>query len=280
MINLSFLKSNTLPLKKIIPILLVLLFVGAAGYLGLDYYKTQKELSEFQGSKEAVAIKEKNNLLRKVNKLALLPQDENPTIATVTDAFRLRGQKFFSQAENDDKVIIFSKAQRAILYRPSLNKVIESAPININDLEGTVSRTELTQNPDDGSMIEEKVLGEGTGETSAVVEEEPKVIEQEKPAELAIYNGTLYIEGLATKVGAYLVKEMPGNVISVEILQNADEVYEETIIIDVTQKHHNAAEEIRDVLSGKIVETPTNVDFPDVDIVVIAGMDISGKNLD
>ena len=279
MINLSFLKSNIFPLKKIIPILLVLLFVGAAGYLGLDYYKTQRELSEFQDSAEAVAIKEKNDLLKKVGKIALLPQDEDPTIATVTDAFRLRGQKFFSQAENDDKVIIFPKAQRAILYRPNIDKVIESAPININDLEGTVSRTELARDSD-GTAIEEEVLGEGTGETSVVVEEDPEEIEQEKPARLAIYNGTLFIEGLATKVGAFLVKEMPGNVISVEILQNADEVYEETIVIDVTQKYHAVAEQISNTLSGKVVETPTDVDFPDVDIVVIAGVDISGKDLE
>jgi len=274
----NFLKSTTIPIKKIIPVLLVLLFVGATGYLGLDYYKTQRELSEFQGSEEAVAIKEKNDLLKKVGNIALIPQDEDATIATVTDAFRLRGQKFFSQAENDDKVIIFSKAQRAILYRPSIDKIIELASISINDMEGTISRTEPTQNADE-SVIDEEVLGEGTGETSVVVEKNPEVIEQEEPAKLAIYNGTLFIEGLATKVGAYLVKEMPGNVISVEILQNADEVYEETIIIDVTQKHHDTAEEIRAVLSGKIVETPTDVDFPDVDIVVIAGMDISGKNL-
>jgi len=274
----NFLKSTTIPIKKIIPVLLVLLFVGATGYLGLDYYKTQRELSEFQGSEEAVAIKEKNDLLKKVGNIALIPQDEDATIATVTDAFRLRGQKFFSQAENDDKVIIFSKAQRAILYRPSIDKIIELTSISINDMEGTISRTEPTQNADE-SVIDEEVLGEGTGETSVVVEKNPEVIEQEEPAKLAIYNGTLFIEGLATKVGAYLVKEMPGNVISVEILQNADEVYEETIIIDVTQKHHDTAEEIRAVLSGKIVETPTDVDFPDVDIVVIAGMDISGKNL-
>lgn len=279
MTKFNFLKSNTLPFKKIIPILLVLLFVGAAGYLGLDYYKTQRELSEFQDSEEAVAIKEKNDLLKKVGRIALLPQDEDPTIATVTDAFRLRGQKFFSQAENDDKVIIFPKAQRAILYRPNIDKVIESAPININDLEGTVSRTELARDSD-GTAIEEEVLGEGTGETSVVVEEDPEEIEQEKPARLAIYNGTLFIEGLATKVGAFLVKEIPGNVISVEILQNADEVYEETIVIDVTQKYHAVAEQISNTLSGKVVETPTDVDFPDVDIVVIAGVDISGKDLE
>ena len=129
-------------------------------------------------------------------------------------------------------------------------------------------------------MIDEEVLGEGTGNTSVVVEEEPEVIEQEEPAKLAIYNGTLYIAGLATKVGSFLVKEIPDNTISVEILENADEVYEETIIIDVTQKYHNVAEEISEILEGKIVETPADVDFPDVDIVVIAGIDISGKNLE
>ncbi len=260
--------SNTkLPFKKLTPILMVVLFLMTIGYFGYEYYKTQKELSAFQEDETVRAIKEKNDIIKKVGKLAFLPQDEEPTMAEVTKAVKVRSQKFFSQAEDGDRVLIYPKSQRAVLYRPSINKVIELAPISLSEMENTVSRTALN----------ETVLGDETSDTVAVTT--PEKVEPEEPAKLAIYNGTLYIEGLATKVGAFLVKEMPGNTISVEILKNAEEVYDETIIIDVTQKHHDVAEQIKDKLSGKLEEPPYDVTFPDVDIVIIAGTDILDKDL-
>jgi len=63
-----------------------------------------------------------------VGKLMELPH-ETPTIATVTDVNKLEDQPFFAKAQNGDKVLIFSAAQRAIIYRPSTNKVIDITPI-------------------------------------------------------------------------------------------------------------------------------------------------------
>ena len=279
MISFDFIKGNRIFSKSVVFPLVTTISLFLIGYFGYDYYGAQKELSEFQQDSDVLAIKEKNDLIKRVGELALIPQDEDPTIATVTDASRLRSQKFFSQTENGDRVIIFPRAQRAVLYRPSIDKVIESAPININDLEGTVSPTE-TPIESDESVVEEEVLGGDTGDTSVVVEEKPEKIEPEEPAKLAIYNGTLFIEGLATKVGAYLVKEIPGNIISVDILENADDVYEDTIIIVVAEKYYDVAETIREKLSGKIEEAPDDIDFPDVDIVIIAGTDISLNDLE
>lgn len=66
-----------------------------------------------------------------VGKLAQLPVDEKPTVATVMDATKLKGQAFFAKAANGDKVLIFTQAQKAYLYRPSTNKIIEIAPFNL-----------------------------------------------------------------------------------------------------------------------------------------------------
>lgn len=71
-------------------------------------------------------------IIAKVGKLVELPQGEEPTIATVTDLEPLQGQAFFAGAAVGDKVLIFSKSKKAILYRPSTNKIITVAPISQN----------------------------------------------------------------------------------------------------------------------------------------------------
>ena len=69
-----------------------------------------------------------SQVVSRVGNMMLLP-DETPTIATVTDLNKLQGQKFFAHAEKGDIVLMYAKAQKAILYSPSQNKIIEVAPI-------------------------------------------------------------------------------------------------------------------------------------------------------
>jgi hypothetical protein len=68
-------------------------------------------------------------VLEKVGKLVSLPQGEEPTVATITDLKPLEGQEFFKDARIGDKVIIYKGASKAILYRPTQNKVITAAPL-------------------------------------------------------------------------------------------------------------------------------------------------------
>lgn len=69
-------------------------------------------------------------LLMRLRVLTELPGEEVPTIATVTNANMVRNQLFFKEAMNGDKVVIYRIAKKAILYRPSTDKVISIAPIN------------------------------------------------------------------------------------------------------------------------------------------------------
>lgn len=71
-------------------------------------------------------------MTEKVGKLIALPADETPTIATVEDKTKLADQAFFSAAENGDKLLIYTKAQKAIVYRPSTNQIINVGPISID----------------------------------------------------------------------------------------------------------------------------------------------------
>ena len=70
----------------------------------------------------------------------VLPQNEEPTTATVSDTAKLKDQPFFKNAKNGDVVLIYTKAQIAILYDRKIDKIIAVAPINL----GT-SQTPLPQ---------------------------------------------------------------------------------------------------------------------------------------
>lgn len=109
-------------------ILLLILVLTALGWLYWDTKKENDRLSDPQ----VVAREEADRLKAQVGQLVELP-DEQPTVATVSDVSKLQGQQFFAKAQNGDKVLIFTNARRAVLYRPSTNKVIEFAPVNIGD---------------------------------------------------------------------------------------------------------------------------------------------------
>lgn len=72
-------------------------------------------------------------LIDKVGALMVLPTGEEPVVATVTDPEKLKQQVFFTQAKKGDKVLIYSKAQKAILYDPVANKIIEVAPLSFGN---------------------------------------------------------------------------------------------------------------------------------------------------
>ncbi|MBM3206512.1 MAG: hypothetical protein FJZ43_02735 [Candidatus Staskawiczbacteria bacterium] len=76
------------------------------------------------------------NIVEKVSKLVILPENETPTIATVTDPGKLKDQPFFSGAKEGFKVLIYANSKKAVLYDPFLNKVVQIGPIIIGDTNG------------------------------------------------------------------------------------------------------------------------------------------------
>lgn len=117
--------------KTLIMFLAVVVALAASSvYFFLKYKGVSEELKKkTEGADKAEVML----VLDKVSRLMEVPTDEEPTVATVTDKEKLKEQKFFAKAENEDKVIIFVKAQKAILYRPSTNKIIEVARIDTID---------------------------------------------------------------------------------------------------------------------------------------------------
>ena len=71
------------------------------------------------------------DIVKAAGHLIELP-DETPSVATVTDLAPLREQAFFANAALGDVVLMFPEARKALLYRPSLNRLIEAAPLSLS----------------------------------------------------------------------------------------------------------------------------------------------------
>jgi hypothetical protein len=72
-------------------------------------------------------------LMEKVGSLMILPNEE-PIIASINEAEALRKeQPFYNGVENGDQLIVFPKAQKAVIYSPSKNVIVNSGPFTIND---------------------------------------------------------------------------------------------------------------------------------------------------
>jgi hypothetical protein len=119
----------------------ILIAMAVGGYMLYQAYLGQKERADRLSNPAEAAKEETKQLIEAVSKLTDLP-DEEPTIATVRDVNELEGQSFFQNAQNGDKVLIFTKAKKAILYRPSTNKVIEIAPVTLGNNQGTEVNSE------------------------------------------------------------------------------------------------------------------------------------------
>lgn len=120
---------------KLLPIILLLVFlaVGAAGYFFFQYRKTQSELELLRANPaeaQKMTQEDTKKLISAVGKLMELPTDEEPQVVTVADVSKLQDQPFFAHAKNGDKVLIYTKNKKAILYDPTSKKIVDVAPVS------------------------------------------------------------------------------------------------------------------------------------------------------
>ncbi len=112
--------------------------LAAAGciFLYIKYDTAQKKLNAVTNSQaqQEMIKKEMDILLKKVGKLIVLPSDEQPTVATVTNADALKAeQPFYKDAQNGDKVIIYVQSRKAIIYNEEKGILVNVGPIFINE---------------------------------------------------------------------------------------------------------------------------------------------------
>lgn len=222
-------KNMNLNYKLVVPVAvaaLVLALVG--GFLLFQGGKTSKDPQ--QASQDEV-----KRLVAEVGKIIDLPTGETPTLATVVDVSKLKDQPFFQKAKNGDKVLIYSGAQKAILYDPVAKKVKEVGPVNV------ASPSAQQQ----------------------VVSTNIKVV---------LLNGTKSA-GLASKAEEELKKQIASlEIISKDNAKK--DTYEKTVVVVLNQAFLDQARKVAETLKATMTGLPEGEDKPTRgDILVILGKD-------
>jgi hypothetical protein len=129
------LKKSVLKKTLVLAAILVpfLALVAFGGY----YFKKYNDLSRM--SAKDFQNRENGKVLKEVGTLYDLPKNEEPVIGYVSDKEALKKQyDFFNQAENGDITLIYQQAKLAILYRPSSKKIVNTAPLNIQNQQPVI----------------------------------------------------------------------------------------------------------------------------------------------
>lgn len=123
--------SRSLVIKYLLVIAIVSLLT-TAGVVSYYFYTKYQATQTLLKDPSKATRQQIDSLVAEVGALIDLPQGENPTVATVSDPGKLKGQAFFSKAIVGDKVLIYPQAKKAILYRPSTRKIIEVGPVSFS----------------------------------------------------------------------------------------------------------------------------------------------------
>lgn len=202
------------------------LLLAAAIAGGYYYYSSYQKLLK---NPDIITKQEVDWLQEKVGKLMVLPGDEAPSTATVLDKEKLKDQPFFANSENGDKILIYTKAKKAILYRPTADKVIEVMPIALDNQQN----------------------GEATTQNITI----------------ALYNGGT-TDGLTTTAESK-IKDKIANVEFTSREKAAKSDYTGTIVVDISGKKAEQATAIADAIGGKVSTLPAGETKPEADILVI-----------
>lgn len=120
-------------------LILFLIILGGSIFGIIRYRALQAELNQLRENPNLIADQELEQVVGQVGALIDLPTDEKPTLMTVTDADKIRSQTFFARSENGDKLLIYPTARKAILFRPSTNRIIDVATIDLSGEENNLS---------------------------------------------------------------------------------------------------------------------------------------------
>jgi hypothetical protein len=142
-------------------LLLIILFLALAGglvYVGKLYLDAQQQLKSVKLNVTSDVAKMTNEeidkLLSDVGKHLALP-NERPQVLTIANVDQLKiSQPFFDSAQNGDKLLVYTR--RVIIYRPSVDKVIDLATINPTT-ESASMRTPLTPQASPSSGVKPAV---------------------------------------------------------------------------------------------------------------------------
>lgn len=222
--------------KKILLALFVTLFLVLAGLPSYYFYSKYKDAQFHLQNPTAATQEDAKLVVQKVAALMMLPTNEDPTLATVSDSSKLKDQPFFANAVNGDRVLIYTKAKKAILYRPATNKIIDVAPVSFGQNETATASSQA-------------------GATTKI----------------ALYNGTAVV-GLTKKYET----ELKAKVANAEVVNRDDakeKPYVTTVIVDVQGTKSVQVQDIAKTLGITVASLPAGEATPAADFLIILGAD-------
>ncbi len=123
-----------------------LLLVVSYVVVGVAVWQIQAQVQLDPARQQAKAEEEVKSIVNRVSILIEVPKDETPQVAAINDAESLaKTQAFFTNAKNGDQILIYLKEQKAYIYRPSENKIINVGPI-VTDNSGAGATTNTPSN--------------------------------------------------------------------------------------------------------------------------------------
>jgi len=139
-------KKKKLSSQKILSKFLFLGVVAALAVFAYLYFDAKNELSMVSTAQgqTALAQKEVQEVTDQLGKLTILPE-ESPVVATILDAKLLATQSaFYTNAENGDKLVVYPNAQKAYIYSPTKNVIVNSGPLVVDqDPDSVLVKFEL-----------------------------------------------------------------------------------------------------------------------------------------
>lgn len=248
----------------VIQSILLLIAIGAAGYFYYQYRMTP----------EVSQQKEIERLVKEVGRIVDLPENEVPTLATVTNKGKLDSQPFFQRAENGDKILIYRTTSRAFLYRPSTKKLIDVTMINIEMEKSAEPPAENTPSLEQsGAEQESPVVGQAPQSEEGSSEKPAETVGAvaAKPLRVALYNGSATV-GVTYSLEEKLKLQFPD--IEVVLKEKASKnSYDGNFVVDVTGENASAARSIAEFVSGTVSALPAteNLGPDEIDILIIVG---------
>ena len=256
---------NPKPIKVVVVwsafVLVIAGSLGTAGY----FYHAYKSISN-------AAADEVANVSKSVGTIYAVPTDETPTLATVSDKQKLSNEKFFAKAENGDKVLIYTKAGQAILYRPSAGKIINVAPVNMTDQSTAPAATDqATPTVAGAETAAQPATDQAAAPVAAQAQAPAPAVAPAERAKVALYNGTTKV-GLTAAFQGTVTGAFPTADVTVKESASLKN-YDKTIVVDVTGKQSALAAEMAAKYGTTAAVIPAGETKPDADILIILGKD-------
>jgi len=125
-------KTKT-PVFVFILVLLLILALGAAYY----FYKNSGSvvINKIDNTPEA----QLQSAISEISKVAVLPTNDTPNLAIVSDPEQLREDPFFDEASVGDMLLVYPRLGKAYLYNPTLKKIVNIAVFPIDEPSSSTS---------------------------------------------------------------------------------------------------------------------------------------------